>query len=141
MLAEGKQQWDETYPSETHVRSDIDRGIGFVLDNKSKIIGYAAVVFTGEPAYSSLDGKWLSEEKYVVAHRMAINHDVKRHGMGTALMEAIEKYARSCGIASFKIDTNFDNFAMLGLLRKLGFTYCGEIEYEGGARMAFEKLI
>lgn len=141
MLAEGKQQWNESYPNEIHVRTDIDKGVGYVLERDKEIVAYAAVVFDGEPAYDSLDGKWLSDEKYVVVHRMAVSQTMKGKGLGGAFMQAIEEYARSLGVKSFRIDTNFDNYAMLALLTKLGFTYCGEIQYESGSRKAFEKLI
>lgn len=141
MLAEGKRQWDENYPNETHVREDIGKGIGYVIENKGKVVGYGAVVFTGEPAYEHIDGKWLSSERYVVVHRLAVCQSVKGEGLGRAFMDAVEDFARSLGIHSFKIDTNFDNTAMLGLLARLGFAYCGEIHYEKGSRKAFEKLI
>lgn len=141
MLAEGKQQWDETYPNEIHVRADIEAGIGYVLESDNEIVGYAAVVFDGETSYNSLNGRWLSSGKYVVAHRMAIRQDKEGKGFGKAFMNTIEDYARSLGVNSFKIDTNFDNFSMLALLDKLGFTYCGDIVFQGGYRKAFEKLI
>lgn len=141
MLAEGKQQWDETYPAATDVRADVENGVGYVLERDGSVVGYAAVVFTGEPAYDDLDGQWLSDEKYVVVHRVAVAQNEQRKGMGRVLMGAVEDYARSLGISSFRIDTNFDNFAMLGLLEKLGFTYCGEVRYERGSRKAFEKLL
>ena len=141
MLAEGKQQWNENYPNEIHVRADIDKGVGYVLERDKEIVAYAAVVFDGEPAYDSLDGKWLSDEKYVVVHRMTVSQTMKGKGFGRVFMETIEEYARSLGVKSFRIDTNFDNYAMLALLNKLGFTYCGEIQYESGSRKAFEKLI
>lgn len=141
MLAEGRHQWDENYPNKTHISADIDNGNGYVLELFGKVIGYAAVVFTGEPAYENLKGKWLSEGRYVVVHRLAVSDDAKGKGIGFMLMNIIEEYARSLGISSFKIDTNYDNSAMLKLLDRLGFTYCGEIEYEQGSRKAFEKLI
>jgi acetyltransferase, GNAT family len=141
MLAEGKHQWNENYPNETHISADIDKGNGYVLALSGRVIGYAAVVFTGEPAYNTLKGEWLSEGKYVVAHRLAVSEEVKSTGMGRILMEAIERYSRSEGMHSFRIDTNYDNSAMLSLLDRLRFTYCGEIEYEHGVRKAFEKLI
>ncbi len=141
MLAEGKQQWDESYPTETHVRADVENGVGYVLERDGAVVGYAAVVFTGEPAYDDLYGQWLSDERYVVVHRVAVAQDGQRKGLGRALMTAVEDYARSLGIRSFRIDTNFDNFTMLGLLEKLGFAYCGEVMYERGSRKAFEKMI
>lgn len=141
MLAAGKQQWDENYPNAIHVSSDIARGVGFVLEDCGKVGAYGAVVFTGEPAYERIDGRWLSWDGYVVVHRLAVDQEIKRQGLGGHFLEAVEDYARSLGIKSFKIDTNFDNAAMLALLHKCGFTYCGEIAYESGTRKAFEKLI
>lgn len=141
MLAEGKQQWNENYPNEIHARADTDKGVGYVLEREKEVVAYAAVVFDGEQAYDSIDGKWLSDEKYVVVHRMAVSQTMKSKGIGRVFMQTIEEYARSLGVKSFRIDTNFDNYAMLALLNKLGFTYCGEIQYESGSRKAFEKLI
>lgn len=141
MLAEGKKQWDYNYPNETHIRADIERGIGYVLDYNNEILGYGAMIFEREPAYDSIDGKWLSDERYVVVHRMAIKSISQRKGLGHTFLKDVENYARSKGIRSFRVDTNFDNIRMLNLLKKSGFTYCGEIQYESGSRKAFEKLL
>ena len=139
MLAEGKHQWDENYPNETHARADIERGIGYVLESEGEVAGYAAVVFTGEPAYADIDGRWLTDGEYVVVHRLAVSQQARGKGFGRACLQAVAGYARERGVPSFRIDTNYDNFAMLGLLERLGFTYCGEIRYESGLRRAFEK--
>lgn len=141
MLAEGKQQWDETYPNETHVSADIARQVGYVIESDDKPVAYGAVVFDGEPAYDCLDGRWLSEQPYVVVHRLAVSQEMQGKGLGYKFMTAVEEFARSKGVHSFKVDTNFDNFAMLHLLDRLGFTYCGEIQYQRSSRKAFEKLI
>ena len=40
-----------------------------------------------------------------------------------------------------KVDTNFDNLPMIGLLSSMGFSICGRINYGNrGMRFAFEKL-
>ena len=36
--------------------------------------------------------------------------------------------------SSAKVVTNFDNAAMLHILKKLGYTYCGEVYLAGGER-------
>lgn len=141
MMEEGKRQWTETYPTDVHVKADIERGVGYVLVSEGNVIGYCAVVFDGEPAYSSLSGCWLTEKPYVVVHRIALNRDFKGKGLGEFLMKLIEKLAIDRGMESFRIDTNYDNFSMLGLLDKLGFSYCGEVTYESGSRKAFEKIL
>ena len=132
MYREGKHQWDENYPTDVLVPSDDD----------SYIIAYGAVVFDGEPAYNGLwDGQWLSEQPYVVLHRLAVADRWKRQGMAVRYMQAVCDLALSRGIRSFKVDTNYDNFYMQHVFSRLGFTYCGRIRYDAGERMAYEKLL
>lgn len=141
MLAEGKKQWNHNYPTATHVLSDVERGVGYVLECDGKVAGYGAVVLDGEPAYDNIEGRWLSGVNYVVVHRLAISALSQRRGLGMEFLKAVERFAMSENIPSFRIDTNFDNNRMLGLLKKAGFTYCGEVRYEAGPRKAFEKLL
>lgn len=141
MLADGKRQWDNNYPTRTHVAEDIANGIGYVIEHDERVIAYGAIVTDGEPAYAKIDGSWLSDRQYVVVHRMAVHPNSECRGIGLLFLQEAEKLALSQGITDFRIDTNFDNFRMLRLIEKFGFTYCGEIYYEGGVRKAFEKLL
>lgn len=56
-------------------------------------------------------------------------------------MKELEKLAMKRDVYSVKVDTNFDNKAMLRILEKLNYQYCGKVYFRGGARMAFEKLL
>ncbi len=170
MYREGKHQWDENYPTVPILENDVRRGWGYVLvpekdtpvqnvydeatpffndhtgtDNgtsRQDVIAYGAVVFDGEPAYKGLwDGQWLSEQPYVVLHRLAVADRWKRQGMAVRYMQAVCDLALSRGIRSFKVDTNYDNFYMQRVFSRLGFTYCGRIRYDAGERMAYEKLL
>lgn len=141
MLAEGKKQWDNSYPDEIHVRADVDRGVGYVLESDGKVLAYGAVIFDGEPAYDCIDGKWLSDGEYVVVHRLAVLQTSQRGGLAKRFFKSVERLALSNGVKSFRVDTNYDNIRMLNLLNSTGFTYCGEVKYEKGARKAFEKIL
>ena len=145
MLAEGKKQWDASYPLQSHITADIEAGYAYVLcnDHTLEITAYGAVIFDGEQAYNNLiEGKWLSDMPYVVLHRIAVAKEARNHGTATRFMCEIEQLMREKGIHSFRIDTNYDNTAMLHLLDKQGFSYCGEVVYNGTkTRMAFEKII
>lgn len=141
MLAEGKQQWDHSYPTETHVRADVVAGNGYILQLGNEIAAYGAVVFDGEPAYRYIRGKWLSDEPYVVVHRMAVSPAAQNRGCAIAFLKYVDKLALSKDVKSFRIDTNHDNTRMLNLLKRARFAYCGEIRYESGARMAFAKAL
>lgn len=141
MLREGKQQWNESYPALPHIMDDIKSAAGYVMTDSSGVVGYAAVIFTGEAAYESLVGEWITDGDYVVVHRIVVAQHCQGQGIARMMLEAVERLAAERGIGSFRIDTNFDNFPMLRLMEKCGFDYCGEITYEGGNRKAFEKLI
>lgn len=139
MLDEGKHQWDETYPQRQHIAADVANGCGYVMCHDGAVAAYGAVVFSGEPAYADIDGQWLTDGAYVVLHRLAVDGGMKRQGVGTKFFDEVERLAATRGCAGFRVDTNHDNERMLGLLSKLGFTYCGIIRYEHGERLAFEK--
>ena len=52
-----------------------------------------------------------------------------------------EEIAIQHNIFSIKVDTNFDNIAMLKIFESLGYVYCGEVTFRGGVRKAFEKVL
>lgn len=139
MRLAGKKQWQDGYPAMENIDDDLERGYGYVLVREGRVAAYGAVVFDGEPAYGSIRGQWLSAGAYVVVHRLAVADEMKRQGMAGLFMQEVEALARQKGVFSFKVDTNFDNFFMMRLMDRLGFTYCGEIMYEGAARRAYEK--
>jgi hypothetical protein len=57
------------------------------------------------------------------------------------LFDHIEEFTKSHSIQSVKVDTNYDNIAMLKILESKGYSYCGEVFLAGGMRKAFEKII
>lgn len=142
MAKEGRRQWNCDYPAQGHIATDIADGNGYVMcDDAGYVIAYGAAIFGDEPAYSSIKGEWLSNQKYVVLHRLAVADEMKGHGIATRYMGYVERLASANGIRSFRVDTNFDNVYMLRVIENRNFHYCGEIYYNGEARMAYEKLI
>ena len=141
MAREGKHQWDENYPTHCNIETDVKNGTAHVLLTEGKIVAYGAAILTGEPAYNNIEGRWLDSQPYVVLHRLAVTEKSKGHGIGLLFIKEVEKLALAAGVHSFKIDTNHDNSRMLKLLAKTGFTFCGNITYPQGERMAYEKLL
>ncbi|HWV75119.1 MAG TPA: GNAT family N-acetyltransferase [Pseudosphingobacterium sp.] len=138
---DGSDQWQDGYPNIEVVQHDINQGYGYVLLSESHILAYIAIIFDGEPIYNALKGRWLSDQDYVVIHRLAVAQDIKTKGTATILMKQVEALAVARQIYSIKVDTNYDNKGMLRIFEKLGYQYCGEVYFRSGARMAFEKLL
>lgn len=144
MREAGSQQWQNGYPAREHIAADMRHGYGYVLQlpdgmDAPCVIAYGAVVFDGEPAYNHIEGAWLGTGDYVVLHRLAVADGAKERGVAGEYFRRTERMARERGMASFRVDTNFDNHRMLHILDREGFSYCGKIRYESGERLAFEK--
>lgn len=138
---DGSNQWQDGYPNPDVVKKDIELGYGYVLTLGDRIIAYSAVLVNDEPAYTEIEGKWLTNGDFVVVHRIAVANDYLGRGLSSKVMEFIEKLALEKGVFSVKVDTNFDNPAMLRIFEKLGYSYCGQVYFRGSARKAFEKVL
>jgi len=138
---DGSEQWQNGYPNEQAVNDDITQGYAYVLTDDDVVIAYAAIIFDIEPAYEVIQGKWLTTGPYCVVHRVATANSVKGRGIATELFKMIEDLCKEKGVPSLKVDTNFDNIPMLKIVDKLGYTYCGEVFFNGSARRAYEKVL
>lgn len=138
---DGSQQWQNGYPNQDSVRDDIEQGVGYVLEHEGEIASYCAALFNDEPAYDDIDGAWLTNGDFLVVHRVAVSKTMKGKGMSEKLFVALEDLAKTNNVFSIKVDTNFDNGAMLYILKKLDYTYCGEVILKGAPRKAFEKVL
>lgn len=138
---DGSNQWQDGYPNPEVIQNDIEKNAGFVLTEGETIVGYTALLINDEPEYEKIVGKWLTNNDFVVFHRVAISENHLGKGLATKLVGFIEDFAISNNIYSIKADTNFDNFAMMKVFEKLGYVYCGEVYFRGSVRKAYEKII
>ena len=113
-----------------------------VETHENILVAYIVVSERPEPAFEELKTGWLTfNTPYLVMHRLAITQNPKIKGLATWILQQVEEIAKSKNITSLKVDTNFDNLAMLHIFKKLDYVYCGEVFYRGSPRKAFEKLI
>ena len=138
---DGSNQWQDGYPNMEVVKRDIEKEIGFVLTKNDKIIGYTAVIINDEPDYINIEGKWLSDQDFIVYHRVAISEGLLAKGMAKKMMKLIEQYTLSKNIYSLKADTNHDNIPMMKIFEKLGYTFCGIVYIRQSPRRAYEKVL
>lgn len=138
---DGSKQWQNGYPNIETVLNDIAQHKGFVLYTGTEIIAYGALSCNDEPAYEAIEGKWLSQGDYVVIHRVAVAEKFLKQGFAKRILLEAEKWAADKKIQSIKMDTNFDNAAMLRIVDQLGYKYCGTVMMNGAERKAFEKII
>lgn len=137
----GVDQWQDGYPDEAAIRKDIQNKNGHVFTKEGEVVAYAAAVFDRDPYYEHIDGRWLTDNPYVVVHRIAVHDRHTHQGVATDIMKAVERMAVKKGVPSFRIDTHHDNHYMRNMIRSVGFTLCGIVQVRDGIRLAYEKIL
>ena len=138
MRADGNlHQWADGYPRAEDIAADLERGCGFVLEEKGAAIGYFAFLPAPEPTYAQIyEGAWLDDAlPYHVIHRIASGPG--SHGVFRDIMDWAFAWDRN-----IRIDTHRDNHIMQHNIRKYGFSYCGIIYLASGdERLAYQRLL
>jgi len=138
---DGSTQWQDGYPNPDVIKADIEKGVGFVMTDGEKIIGYIVILINDEPAYADIEGQWLSNGDFVALHRISLAEGYAGIGLSGKLLQFAEDYAKARNIFSIKSDTNEDNHAMARMFEKLGYVYCGTVFVNNGIRRGYEKSI
>lgn len=140
LKSQGINQWQDGYPNEESIITDINNHEAYVLEKDNEIIATAMISETKEPTYDYIEGKWLQNNKYLVVHRIAIKDDQKGQGLAKIILgEAIKLYPDNYSI---RMDTHDDNLSMQRFLTKYGFTYCGTIYLANkDKRRAYEMIL
>ncbi|MCX0359245.1 GNAT family N-acetyltransferase [Clostridium perfringens] len=136
-------QWQDGYPAKEDLRRDIESGNSYVLTNKGEIVATTVISLDGESTYNSIfNGEWITNEEYIVMHRVAVHDKYKGKGIFKELIKEAESLALNKGISSIKIDTHRDNISMQRAVVKNDFKRCGIIYLgDGSERIAFEKVL
>lgn len=136
-------QWQDGYPEKEDLRIDIESRNSYVLTNKDEIVATTVISLDGESTYNSIfNGEWITNEDYIVMHRVAVHDKYKGKGIFKELIKEAESLALNKGISSIKIDTHRDNISMQRAVVKNDFKKCGIIYLEDGSeRIAFEKVL
>lgn len=135
----GIDQWQDGYPTAEIIERDIESNAGYVYVEDNMVVGYAAIVLTGEIAYKQIDDHvWGTGEDYVVVHRLCVGKDFTRKGIALSLIRKAKELAIEAGYSGFRIDTHRGNVRMLSMMDRLGFEYRGIIRYDSGERLAYD---
>jgi len=130
------KQWNNGYPSEEAVISDMEKDGSYVVVDGNEVVAYFAFLPSPEPTYAIIDdGAWIDDKQpYHVIHRIASTPDA--HGIFKSIMDFC--FANDKNI---RIDTHRDNHIMQHNILKYGFTYCGIIYLlSGDERLAYQMI-
>lgn len=139
MKESGIPQWQEGVPGRESFITDVQNGVAYVVEDEGRVVGTVQII-EHEPYYDVItNGKW-STENALVAHRVAVSNECRKHGVGSMLIAEAEKIAVQRGNQALRLDTHEKNFRMRGMLEKNGFKAVGIVYMaDGSPRVAYEK--
>lgn len=134
-------QWQNGYPNSDTVLEDIETNTSYVLKDNNQVIGTMRFLIDTDPDYINIEGKWLSDGKYGVIHRIAVSDASKGKGYAKVLLDHAIALCKEYGVHSIRIDTHEHNYSMQNFLNKHGFIKCGIVYIrKTEKRIAFELL-
>lgn len=140
LAVSGSSQWQgaDGYPNASDVINDILNGQAYVGLMEGTIVSYAAVIDSGDEAYSRIyDGKWQHNNPiYTVFHRIAVASEFSGKQVAQTFLQGIIEGHKG---RDFRCDTHEKNAIMQHILEKLGFVYCGKVPIDG-ERLAYQKI-
>jgi GNAT superfamily N-acetyltransferase len=141
MHSYNNHQWDESYPQEKDFIKDIESGCLYVTERDGKLQGFVCVNKLEPAEYSGLN--WSLNEEAMVIHRMSVNPDSRRMGIGTELMNFAEELALKNNVRYLKTDTYSINTKMNALFLKCGYKLVGEMSFLGKEKpfYSYEKIL
>lgn len=127
-------QWTGGFPPKSLLESDIAQEKLYVCMSEGQIACVFYFAIEEDPTYQTiLGGSWPNDDPYGVVHRIAAAPNTK--GAATFCIQWAFSQSKN-----LRMDTHQDNIPMRSLLKKLDFSYCGEIRLsDGSPRLAFQK--
>lgn len=134
-------QWDEHYPQEKDFALDIQNGDLFVATREGKIAGFICINRDQPAEYTGVN--WSRVEDALVVHRMAVDPEVRKVGVGFELVAFADELAAKQKVRYLKTDTYSLNTNAQQLFQKLGYTFVGEMRFRSREKpfYCYEKTI
>ena len=113
-------QWQDGYPNEESIKEDIIQNKSYVLIDNGKVIGTMFFAIENDPSYSYIEnGQWLTDNKYAVIHRIAVDENIKGRNIAFELVNYVIDQCKLNTINSIRIDTHKDNLCKDFLLNMI----------------------
>ena len=133
-------QWDELYPNREIISEDILNSQMYLGMIEDRIASVFVVNQQSDPEY--IVGSWKYEgSSYAVVHRLCVDPQFQKMGVGTKTMQIIEDMQKKAGIAAIRLDAFSLNPYALHMYEKLGYNRVGKVNWRTGLFYLYEKLI
>ena len=142
MIANGIDQWDDTYPNVEIIIEDLLAQTYFVAEENKEIIGGINIDQNQDETYLAIDWKDKSNS-FLVVHRLGVKEENWGEKMGKRLMNFVEDLVVEKKLKSIRLDTYSGNPKAMEFYKRLGYTRLGHIYLKSNKNeyYCFEKII
>jgi len=142
MIANGIDQWDESYPNAEVIMEDLIAQTYFVAIENDIIIAGINIDQNQDDTYLALDWKD-KKNQFLVVHRLAVKVEFWNDGIGKSLMLFTENLVTEKELNSIRLDTYSGNPKAMEFYRRLGYIELGTIDLKPNKDKyhCFEKII
>lgn len=140
LTAAGIGQWDDGYPTTEHFKEDIQRGALRLLFRDGRLIAMAALDEFQPPEYREV-GWAFRNERICVFHRLCVEPEYQKSGIGRSMLLRMEELARSKGYGAVRLDAFSLNSISLRLYDSSGYRKAGEVRFLKGRFFCYEKKL
>lgn len=142
MIANGIDQWDESYPNTEIIMGDLIAQTYFVAIENEIIIAGINIDQNQDDTYLAIDWKD-KKNQFLVVHRLAVKVEFWSDGIGKSLMLFTENLVIEKRLNSIRLDTYSGNPKAMEFYRRLGYRELGTIDLKPDKDKyhCFEKII
>jgi len=99
----------------------------YVAEVNGKLAGSIVV----KPTYAQSDCAYFTRPGVAAAHQFAVDPDIQGQGLGRALLQACEAWARDQGFRELAMDTAEQAAHLIKLYAGLGYAHAGFVQWPG----------
>lgn len=133
-------QWDDIYPDETTITSDIEQGNLYVYEDQGLM--NALIVLNEDQAGEYRELKWkYTSGKQLVIHRLCVDPRVQSRGIARKLLQYTDDFAIQNKYHSIRLEAFPPNKKALKLYEKNGYEKVGNVRFRKGEFYCYKKNI
>tara|TARA_X000000950_G_scaffold176031_1_gene213890 strand:+ start:3066 stop:3566 length:501 start_codon:yes stop_codon:yes gene_type:complete len=136
MVQNGIYQWNEDYPDKSSFVNDAENMELYVYIENKKVIACISLCNEMDEVYFPVS--WVTKNNNnLYIHRLAVHPDFQKKGIGKALMDFAEKYAKKKEYKSIRLDTFSVNKRNLKFYESRGYQRLEKIYFPKQSEFPF----
>ncbi|MEC4113080.1 GNAT family N-acetyltransferase [Myroides pelagicus] len=139
MFYQGIDQWDEEYPNENIIHTDIKKEQAYIYTQNNKIIAYMVLNEEYDIEYNALN--WTTPTSFIVIHRLFVKPTAQGKGISSQMIQYAEEYAKTNNYASIRFDAYSRNNTANAVYLKKNYRLVGTVQFRKGVFNCYEKAL